>query len=182
MRLKLLLCFLFSIIYSISSAQGDSRIKITAISSNINTGQNYSSWLFDDLSNLVPSIWSTANNQYVDVTLLLESKSYINRLLLYDYEGVFTDNPATIYAVNGTQKTLLGTFTGTQYKVFVTLAASSPILADAIIIHKYANGIPQKIQVFGNPAVTPPTGTPAQAVITFNPLPDKVVGNPAFAL
>lgn len=182
MRLKLLLCFLFSIIYTISSAQSDSRIKITAISSNINTGQNYSSWLSDDLSNLVPSIWSTANNQYADVTLSLESKSYINRLLLYDYEGVFTDNPVTIYAVNGTQKTLLGTFTGAQYKVFVTLATSSPILADAIIIHKYANGIPQKIQVFGNTAGAPPTGTPAQAVITFNPLPDKVVGNTAFAL
>ena len=37
-----------------------------------------------------------------DVALKLEKKALLSRLSFYDFEGVFVDKPALIYAQNGT--------------------------------------------------------------------------------
>ena len=125
------------------------RIPIASISSSINTGMNYTPWLNDSLTSLVQSVWGSINNQYVDVTLSLPYRIQLSKLSFYDYTGVFTTNPAYIYALKDTQKIFLGLFQGLQYEVFVDLAAPDSILADAIIIRKYGNNIPQKVQIYG---------------------------------
>ena len=182
---KPFILFFFSYLYLAGCAQTIGRIKIASITPSENTGQDYSSWLTDDLSQLVPNNWSSANFKYIDVTLKLQSRSKIAKLSLYDYEGIFTDNPATIYALNGSQKTLIGTFTGEQYMVFVDMIPANPIIADAIIIHKYCNNIPEKIQVYGYPytdTIPPVTDSLPHAVITFNDIANKTVGDTAFNL
>ncbi|MBO0935747.1 hypothetical protein J2I47_04225 [Fibrella sp. HMF5335] len=126
------------------------RLTISAVTANENTGQDYSSWLTDDLAKLVPNAWS-GNEKWVQVTLKLEKKSLITSLSLYDYEGVFTDKPALIYALNGTQRVLIGQFTGEAYQKWVTLTPFQSLVADAIMVYKYGNNIPQKIKVFGQP-------------------------------
>jgi hypothetical protein len=173
-------------VYLTCCTQTNERIKITSITPSKNTGQDYSSWLNDDLNTLVPNCWNSSNFKYIDVTLRLQSKSKITKLTFYDYEGIFTDNPATIYALNDNQKTLIGTFTGEKYREFVDLIPANPLIADALIIHKYGNNIPQKIMVFGSPyaGINPvtPTNPLPQSVITFDNLPSKTVGDPSFNL
>ena len=185
MRKPSLLAFLIFLCL-IGCAQNEPRIGITSITPSENTGQDYSNWLNDDLSALVPNCWTPANFKYIDVTLGLSAKSSISRLSLYDLEGIFADNPATLYALNGNQKTLLGTFTGDQYKVFVDIRLNTPVEADALVIHKYCNNIPQKIQLFGSPStgVTPPVQPPSlpRAVITFSDIAPKKVGDAPFML
>lgn len=127
---------------------GTQRILFSSITPSVNTGQDYSPWLNDNLDSLVQSVW-TNNFIWVDVTIKFKQHSTISEFEFYDYQGVFTDNPDSIYAVNGTTKTFLGTFTGPAYMVFDDFKLPAPVQADAIIIHKYSNNIPQKIYVYG---------------------------------
>ena len=177
---------LMILMHIISCAQSGGRIQINSITPSENTGQDYSSWFNDDLTMLVPNCWTSSNFKYIDVTLELAGRSKITKLSLYDFEGVFTDNPASIYIRNGNVKTLIGTFTGESYKTFVDLVPDHPIAGDAIIIHKYSNNIPQKVQVFGTPDIDDTSRKPVdplpRAVITFNGLSNKAIGEPAFNL
>ncbi len=163
-------------------AQTEQRIKIISVTPSINTGQDYSSWLSDDLNNLVPNVWSPANLSWVDITLKLEKQSKISRLSFYDFEGVFTDDPASIYALNGNVKTYLGLFTGETYKQFVDLNLAKVVTADAIIIHKFNNSIPQKVQVYGFPVTTVTPIQKTQSVISFPDLADKTIRDASFDL
>ncbi|UOQ77186.1 PA14 domain-containing protein [Hymenobacter sp. 5516J-16] len=187
-------CFLLALT---ARAQSETRVSITTITPSVNTGQDYSPWLNDNLNDLVRNHWDPTNFQYIDVTLRLAQRTNVSRLRLYDFEGSFADKPASIYALNGTQRTLLGTFTGALYQQWVELAVATPVAADAIIVRKYCNNLPHKIQVFGyasgtaSPAPAPsptpapaPTPSPAlpQAVISFGALPGKTVGDAPFAL
>lgn len=164
---------------------GEVAIGITTITPSINTGQDYSPWLDDDLNNLVQNSWNPTNFQYIDVTLQLARPTVLTRLSLFDYQGVFLLQPATIYAQNGSQRTLIGTFTGLQYNQYVSLAVAGSITADAIVIHKYCNNIPVKVKVFGQAGGTPPTTTtpqPVAAALSFGSLPNRTVGDAPFAL
>ncbi|GGG50914.1 hypothetical protein GCM10011378_28860 [Hymenobacter glacieicola] len=172
-----------------AQAQTETRVSITAITPSVHTGQDYSPWLNDNLNDLVRNHWEPANFQYIDVTLPLAQRTNVTRVRLYDFEGSFADNPASIYALNGTQRTLLGTFTGDLYQQWVELKTSAPVTAEAIIVRKYCNNIPQKIQVFGYasgttaPTPTPaPAAAPTPAVISFGPLAGKTVGEAPFVL
>lgn len=149
------------------------RVAITSITPSLPTGQNYAPWLNDDLTDLVQSDWSAANQQYIDVTVALANRTNITRLSLYDDTGSFADKPVSLYALNGTQRTLLGVFTGEAYQQWVTISVATPVEATALVVHKYGNNIPQKIQVFG---------LPVQAVISFAPLPNKPEGSAPFDL
>ncbi|MCY7353193.1 MAG: T9SS type A sorting domain-containing protein [Cytophagaceae bacterium] len=148
-------------------AQTEERLKVAAITTSAETGQDYSPWLNDDLTKLVASVWQD-NLVYVDVILRLEKKSQITRLSLYDFEGTFPDKPAYIYALNGTSKTLLGTFDGAAYLKWVDIKVATPILAEAIVVYKHGNNIPQKIKIFGYPT--------AQNTTTTNPVDPVIPG------
>jgi uncharacterized protein YjdB len=139
-------------------AQTPTRISIASITPSISTGQNYSPWLNDDVTNLIANVWTSSNMQYIDVKIKLQTKATVSKLRLYDFEGTFEANPCTIYAVNGTTKTLLGTFLGLTYMNWVDMNISTPVLADTIVVHKYGNCIPHKVQIYGVPATTT-TGT-----------------------
>jgi endoglucanase len=176
-----LLIFLLS--YFLPTVHGQSsttRVGIASITPSIDTGQDYSPWLNDNLNDMVQSVWSSLNAQYIDVKLTLANRSNISRLSLYDWQGIFTDTPVTIYALKGTRKTLLGTFTGISYLQWVNIIVPTPVAADAIIVHKYGNDIPQKIQVFG--VITTASPTLPQAAISFPVLQTKMVGDAAFDL
>lgn len=152
MRKTLLISFLI-LLTTLLRAQTNPapvRVTVTSVSASENTGQDYSPWLNDNLSKLVQSAWS-GNEKWVQVTLKLQQKSLITSLTLYDYEGSFADKPALLYAMNGTQRVLIGSFTGESYKSWVTLTPTQPLVADAIMIYKYGNNIPQKIRAFGQP-------------------------------
>lgn len=161
MKNVLLTCILICTVY-LSFAQSEERIKFSTISASENTGQDYTPWQTDNLDSLVLNAWEN-NFKYVDVTLKLKKKAFISRLSLYDFEGVFTDKPALIYALNGTEKILLGQFEGPGYMSWIDWQLPQAILADAILIHKYSNNIPQKIKVFGQPLATIAT--------SFKPMP-----------
>ena len=154
---KILAILFFVSITNISIAQNNSRIYFSAITSSINTSMDFTSWNSDDINNLVPNDWLPINMQYVDVKITLQTPGNITSLSLYDGEGIFDDNPATIYAINGTQKTLIGAFTGDLYNQWVTLNPAQTIYADAILVHKYGNNIPQKIFVYGSGSSQPVT-------------------------
>lgn len=159
-----ILTFLSLVTILTVNAQTSPRIYFSSITASENTGQDYTSWLTDDLNTLVPNAWEN-NFKYVDVTLKLTGKSYINRISLYDYEGIFTDKPALIYALNGNEKIFLGSFDGPGYMSWVNWQLPTPVLADAICIHKYSNNIPQKVQVFGQQAA---------ALTNLQPVPGKI--------
>lgn len=179
-----------SIIYSIllllslrSLGQTQQRITLTSTVASEYTGQIYAPWLNDNLDDLVSNVWSANNFRYVDVTLPLQQQSQVNLVSLYDYEGIFTDNPATIYALNGNQKTLLGTFTGDRYKAWVDINLQKPVTADAIIIHKYGNNIPQKIRVFGQASLSQGHSVQLiQSIINLAELSQKNLGDRSFDL
>jgi endoglucanase len=147
-------------ILNIGYAQTGSRIPISSITPSISTGQDYTPWLNDDVTSLVADVWGTLNMQYIDVKLKLSSPSNVTSLSLYDYTGTFTAQPAYIYAVNGTTRTLIATFIGPNYMFWENIPLAFPVLADTIVVRKYGNNIPQKIKIFGNPALlsTPITG------------------------
>ncbi|WP_210520369.1 PA14 domain-containing protein [Hymenobacter terricola] len=191
---KILLTFILgcslasSAIGQVTPGAGEQAVAISTITPSINTGQDYSPWLDDDLNNLVQNNWNPLNFQYIDVTLQLQSPTVLSRLSLYDYQGVFTALPATIYAQNGSQRTLIGTFTGDQFNQYVSLVVAGSVTADAIVIHKYCNNIPVKVKVFGRTGTTPATPTtpntpqPVAAVLTFAALPPRTAGDSPFAL
>ncbi|MBB6005172.1 hypothetical protein [Arcicella rosea] len=87
----------------------------------------------------------------MDVRLTFEHRSTISKLSFFDHTGIFTDKPVSIYTLNDTTKTYLGLFDGSLFNSFVDLNLMKPTVADAIIIHKYGNNIPQKVNIFGNP-------------------------------
>jgi endoglucanase len=163
---------------------GEERVAITAITPSLDTKQDYSPWLDDNPSNLLKDSWFPTNFQYVDVTLRLAQPTVLTRLSLFDYQGIFTAQPALIYAQNGTQRTLIGTFDGSQYNVWVDLTAPGSLTADAIVIHKFCNNIPVKIKVFGRAGVTttPTPTTPVAALLNFGALLTKTVGDAPFIL
>ncbi|GAB3342638.1 hypothetical protein GCM10027299_57630 [Larkinella ripae] len=156
-----LLCLFISVLVF---AQTEQRIRFVSVTPSEETGQDYSPWLNDNTDSLVAQAW-TNNFKWVDVTLKLEKKAILSRLSLYDGEGWFTDQPASIYAVNGTEKILLGTFEGPTYMTWIDLPLAQPVYADAIVIHKYSNNIPQKIKAFGQPVTALPAFTPVPAKV-----------------
>jgi hypothetical protein len=164
-KLSLLLVFLL-LLCNWCFAQTPQRLRFSSITAGKNTGQDYSPWLNDNVDSLVQPAWN-ANFVWVDVTLKLATPGKITKLSLYDDAGVFTIDPALIYAVKGTKKTLLATFTGPSYKVFEDIILKKAVDADAIVVHKYGNNIPQKIFVYGYPDV--PLVTPPAASLTATP-------------
>lgn len=167
-----------------AQAPGEERVTIAAVSPALDTGQDYSAWLNDDPASLVPNSWLPANFQYVDVTLKLAKPTAITRLSLFDYQGIFILQPALIYAQSGGKRTLIGTFTGLQYNVWVDMKPGRPLTADAIVIRKFCNNIPVKIKVFGqaDASTTPTAPAPVAAGLSFAALPAKTVGDAPFAL
>jgi len=163
-------------------ASTETRVAIASISPSLETGQDYSPWLDDDPKNLVQNSWLPSNFQYVDVTLKLARPTVLTRLSLFDYQGIFLLQPALIYAQNGTQRTLIGTFNGLLYNVWVDLPVNGAVTADAIVIRKYCNNIPVKIKVFGQASGTTAPPAPVAAVLTFGALANKTVGDAPFAL
>ncbi|GAA4906684.1 hypothetical protein GCM10023313_06770 [Mucilaginibacter defluvii] len=144
----ILTVILLSFSLSVSAQITAGRIQVSSVSTNKNTGQNYSAWLSDSLDVLVPEAWEN-NFVYADVMLRFKYHSRISQIKLYDFTGVFEDKPAEIYALNGTERTLLGYFTGPAYGIFQTIDLPAEVEADAIIVHKYSNNIPQKVFAYG---------------------------------
>lgn len=70
-RLLALLASYLLVFSAQGQAAGEARVVITAITPSLDTGQDYSPWLDDDLNNLVKDSWLPTNFQYVDVTLKL---------------------------------------------------------------------------------------------------------------
>jgi hypothetical protein len=126
-----------------------SRILIDQITPTINTGMNFQPWLNDNLNNLVSSVWNGSNMQYVDVKLQLHHRTRVSKISLYDEAGTFTSNPCYVFTKKDTAVKLIGIFQGLQYKQFVPYIIGEGLQADEIIIRKYGNNIPQKVQVFG---------------------------------
>ncbi len=147
--LSILLLFFTTLVWG-QTVPNPIRLNLVSVSASENTGQDYTPWLTDDLTKLVQNAWS-GNAKWVQVTLKLEQKSLVSSLSLYDYEGTFADKPALIYALNGTQRVLIGSFDGSTYMNWVTLTPFEPLVADAIMVYKYGNNIPQKIKAFGQP-------------------------------
>ena len=200
---KFTVLFLFIFLGISAFSQSVTRQQITAITESENTGQDYTPWLNDNLDDLITNVWTPANSKYVDVTLKLASRTAVTKIGLYDHEGIFIVNPAYVYAQDGTQKTLIGMFTGLLYKSFVYLNPAQPIMADAIVIHKFSNNIPQKVQVYGQnstssvPAPLPgllpiplpipspillPIPLPVTSILYFPPLTNKTAGDTSFNL
>jgi endoglucanase len=167
--LKCLIAFVMCLSSISAYSQTEQRLRFSSVTPSEDTGQDYSSWMSDNLDSLVANAWQY-NFKYVDVTLKLKSPAKITRLSFYDFEGVFTDKPAEIYALKGTAKTFLGYFKGETYKTFIALQLASPVEADAILIHKYSNNIPQKIFAYGYPDVitAPPITDTAIVKIPVN--------------
>jgi endoglucanase len=176
----LLVCLISCLQFSVHCQSLATRVPIISATPSINTGQNYSPWLNDNLNDIVKSIWTPLNLQYIDVKLMLSKRTKVSRLSLYDRQGVFTNTPVTIYALNGIRQTLLGTFMGLSYMQWVNINVPIPIVADAIIIHKYGNAIPYKVQVYGFDA--PINSILPQAVISFPTLATQMIGNVALDL
>jgi endoglucanase len=167
-----------------AQAAGEEQVAITAASPSVDTGQDYSPWLNNDPASLVQNSWMPANFQYVDVTLKLAKTTAISRVSLFDYQGIFIIQPALIYAQSGSKRTLIGSFNGSQYNVWVDMKPSSPLTADAIVIRKFCNNIPVKIKVFGTADATtaPSPPAPVAATLSFAALAAKTVGDAPFAL
>lgn len=182
-KISLLACLIsyFSVFATYGQSSGTqlgNRISIAAITPSINTGQNYSPWLNDDLNDLVQNEWSPINLQYIDVTLTLAARANVTQVSLFDGQGTFPGMPTSIYALNGNKRTLLGVFTGESYQQWVNITPTKSVAADAIIIHKYGNNIPVKLKIF---ALL--TGTAqVQSVISFPALATKTMGAAAFDL
>ena len=172
-RLAALLASCLLVFSAQAQAPGEQRVAITSITPGLDTGQDYSPWLDDNPDNLVKDSWLPTNFQYVDVTLKLAQPTVLTRLALFDYQGVFTAQPALIYAQSGTQRTLIGTFDGAQYNAWVDLAAPAAAPADALVIHKFCNNIPVKIKVFGKVDATTPVPVPVPAPVPV-PVPAPV--------
>ncbi len=180
MKKTLLPFVFFLLVHLMAFGQAEERLKFVSVTPAVHAGQDYKPLLNDDPSVLVSKKWSSDNNRYIDVVLKFERKSKISRISLYDHEGIFTDKPAEIYALNGASRTLLGKFDGKKYLQWVDLVLAKEITADAIILHKYGNNIPQKIRAFGEPLGQKPIKV--KAVISFVPAAPMQVGDAPFTL
>lgn len=161
-----------------SNAQTVVQLTVTSAKPNINTGQDYSPWLNNNINDVVQPVWGPGTQVWVDVTLKLSEHSIIKRLSFYDTEDSWPNQPDTIFALNGTKLTMIGTFTGTQYDVWHGFSVIPPTQADAIVIRKFGNNNPAKVRIFGYSdvstaadanlsAITLSTGTLSPA---YNPL------------
>lgn len=112
--------------------------------------RDYSPLLNDDFDDLVEMPADRLSDPYRDVTLYFEKPSVIKKVSVFDEIGSLT-YPAYIYAINGTEKTLIGIFKGDSDFSFIDFNISPAITATALVIHKYGNDIPVKIQAFGSP-------------------------------
>lgn len=137
-----------------------SRLTVNAITESTNTNSDYSNWLTDSLNNLVLGNFLTTNQQYVDVKLTLNNRAQISKILLFDDAGTFDTNPAYIFTQKDTVITFVGIFNGDKYKQFVQYIIPESQQADAVIIRKFANNIPQKVQIFGKVILQNPFYTP----------------------
>ncbi|MEO6524684.1 MAG: T9SS type A sorting domain-containing protein [Mucilaginibacter sp.] len=169
---------LFTLVTQLCFAQTVQRLKFSGFTVSKNTGQDYSPWLSDGLDTLIQAVWS-GNSVYVDITLKLATPGKITKLSLYDYQGVFLLQPAYIYALKGTKKTLLTKFFGPSYMTWENHTYDVPVDADAIIVHKYGNNIPQKVLIYGYPNITtPPVTVPVTPPVVK---PDSIVKIPITA-
>ena len=150
-----------------ANAQNVQRISITSIISSENTGQDYSPWLNENTDSLVADTGGD-NLKWVDVKLPLQGRSLITELRFFDGTGQFIGKPAYLYALDGTTKIYLGKFEGLTYQQWVDLTIQYPVLADTIVVHKYGNNIPQKVQVYGTSYVPGTTVLP-ETKLSFNP-------------
>jgi hypothetical protein len=132
----------------ISDVFPENRLLIVSAAPAVFVNQNYTPWLNDDFMDLVQADGSDANNQYIDVRLSFEGKAELLRVALFDGQGTIA-HPVTVYAVNGNEKTLIGTFDGTSEWAFIDFSMYPALTADAIIIHKFGNDIPLKVWAFG---------------------------------
>ena len=157
------------------------RLSIVSAIPDVYTNQDYSPWLSDDLNDLVQGTYGNndPNNRYVDVNLKLAGKSYITKVSLYDYQGQFpTDHLTYIYLVNGMDSTFVGTFDGSSYLTFIDYPVNS-VLAEAIVIRKYGNDLPQKVRAYGYEGQNQDLIT---SVIDFPSLAPKLTNDPPFQL
>ncbi|WP_375419059.1 hypothetical protein [uncultured Hymenobacter sp.] len=160
--------FLFLLSQSCFS-QTEERIAITAATPYGDTGQNYQPWLDDNLANEVENNWSEENQKYVAVILTLAKKTQLSRLALYDGQGEFEDKPAYLFALNNGTKTYIGKFDGQQYQAWADLPVSATATADALMVWKFGNNIPQKIKVYGNGAADADASESSAAPVVLAP-------------
>lgn len=126
----------------------EERLPIIYASPSININQDYAPLLNDDFNDVVQPNTEAINNQYIDVTLYFPGKAELTRVSLFDGIGSM-GHPVTVYALNGSDRTLIGTFDGTSNWAFVNFSIVPSIHADALVIHKYGNDLPIKIQAYG---------------------------------
>ncbi len=148
MKFLLLLAFTLMSLLQVGYPQNTNRVKVIHIIPSEDTGQDYSPWLTDHLDTLIQSSWGK-NQQWVDVKLIFQYRSTLSKLSLYDANGIFADNPASIYALKDNHYTFLGLFDGSKYNTYVDLNIPNPVVADAIVVRKFGNNIPQKIKIYG---------------------------------
>src|ERR1700744_3809285 len=148
-KLSMIICsiiLLASLLSSTSQAQTVVVLPFTKVTASPNIGEDFTPWFNNDLSQEVENVWGPGTQIWSNLTLPLQQHSIVTKVLFYDMEGTFADRPDSIYALNGTKKTLIGTFTGPQYKTWDGFTLKTPVEADAIIIRKFGNNIPQKVQ------------------------------------
>jgi len=153
-RLSTIICsiiLLASFLSYNSKAQTIVTLPFTKVTANPSIGEDFTPWFNNDITQEVQNVWGPGTQIWSNLTLPLQQHSVITRLSFYDMEGIFADKPDSIYAVNGTIKTLIGTFTGPQYQTWDGFTLKTPVYADAIIIRKFGNNIPQKVVIYGYP-------------------------------
>jgi hypothetical protein len=145
------------------------RLSVDTIIPSLFTDMNYYPWLNDTITSLVTPVWSTLNLQTVDVKLKLPSRCQVSKIVLYDFEGMWPD-PTYIYLLKDTTLQLVGLFNGYAYKNWITYPIPEGAQADAIVIRKYGNNIPQKVQIFGQVLPIDPLATLGTVVATPPPV------------
>ncbi len=122
--------------------------------------------------------WSKILPNYDAYYPLLPGESMtIDSVSFYDKEGVFTNTPMTLYAINSQwQRKLVGTFKGETYNAWVgpyptrsnVLALDTPVTdVRFLILNIYNNDFPGEIELYGSyTAGNAPTAT----VKTYAPL------------
>ncbi len=134
------------------------RLSLVSVTPAENTGQSYAPWLSDDLNNLIQPVGGP-NLKWTQVHVKLGQKSLLSSLKLYCQKSNFANQSALFYALNGSQRILIGAFKSGKDGEWVTLTPFQPLVADALLVYKFGNNIPQKIQAFGE-VMTPTTALP----------------------
>lgn len=142
----------------------------SSVNASVQTGMNFTPWLNDNLSSLVASVWASVNMQYIDVELPLNQRTRVNRIALYDEAGVFTSNSCSLFLKKNGQLQYVGIFQGLTYRQFVNYDLGAGMQGDAIVLRKYGNNIPQKVQVYGRTVPQDP-GTPLVRPVPQHPAP-----------